>query len=320
MLRTAKHLTAVLAATVALAQPSPAADMYPRATLEQRYLDLRGAVEATVKIDLLNALPFDQYQEVSGLRVEIPLRDKSPTAPPHTAYARTFDQTIILPIETLHFWGDMGLVFAWFVHRGCISAPISSYFYQIARTPYATPPLTAFNLDKERLIAIPFVDRLSYRITNTAFNFILAHEMGHLYFRHIATRDPSLSQANEIAADRFALDLLERRNMPPIGMAYFFMAARYMEGFSWDAATMTHPPSADRVDAIADRLRAAPDGFLKPGLSAADQAADRARLLSMADDMSGIAQSMRDDKAHRVLTRNLPRVFPASSFATACPM
>jgi hypothetical protein len=82
----------------------------------------------------------------------------------------------------------------------------------------------------------------------TAQAFILAHELGHLRFHHLGS-----SIANEKAADAFAIDLIERTGVQPLGIMVFFMADAQMADYP-PPPDATHPLSAERLRALAERL------------------------------------------------------------------
>lgn len=309
---------------LALALPAATArgaEIYPQAALEQRRDDLREAIELTVWSDILLRLTDESQRRLRDISIDITLRDETfQDAPPHTAYAVPATKTIEVPIESLHFWGDMGLVFAWFEHRGCDLGYISSYLYQIGNRLTATPPMEAFALERSALIAVPFVDRLGQRITTTAFNFILAHEMGHLFVSTYAPASDFSSVEHELMADLFAMDAMASRNLPPLGMNYFFFGTRFMPQRETPQGLPSHPPTAERVETMARIITAQIDRFVPPDLQGAERELNRAQLRSIVNNMGELAAWMRNGTAHDILVENLPRRYPAHRLSTACPV
>lgn len=302
-----------------LAAPT-AAQMYDPAELAHKRSEQFANVEYTIREQLFAPLPADIKSRLGRIALDMPLYDDVQRgAPPFTAYADSLSKEIILPVETLHFWGDMGLIFAWFEARSCPIPPVLSYLYQVVEEGVRTPPMEAFALDRQRLIADDFVDRLSLRITNTALNFVLAHEMGHLFYNHVAARDFASSQAQERAADSFAMDVLADLRLQPFGVAYFFLGARYLEGYSWDVPFSTHPSSPERMEYIAGRIRANPDTYFPAGLPERRRLEERERMLAMAGILEQIARNMRDDLSFGIQTRLLPQIYPLHRLSHACP-
>ncbi|MEM0949833.1 MAG: hypothetical protein AAGB07_17400 [Pseudomonadota bacterium] len=297
------------------------AEIYPLSELAQRKADLRRDIELTVWNDILLRLNDDTRRRLRDISIDITLRDETfPDAPPHTAYAVPATKTIELPIESLHFWGDMGLVFAWFEHRGCDLGYVSSYLYQIGNRLTATPPMDAFALDRDTLIAVDFVDTLSQRITTTAFNFILAHEMGHLFVSTFGPTSDFTSLQHETMADLFAMEAMASRNLPPLGMNFFFFGTRFLPQRETPQGLPSHPPTAERIETIARIIGAQIDRFVPPDLQGVKRELNRAQLRSFLSDMGKLAAWMRDGTAHDVLVENLPRVYPAHRLSTACPV
>jgi hypothetical protein len=107
----------------------------------------------------------------------------------------------------------------------------------------------------------PEVDDLSLRFRNSAWAFILAHELGHLRHRHPgnAAVDPATSQAHEVEADRFALDLLGRSDTP--NRADFKTERQFL---NWQRAEATHPMNPGRLQAMALQLDRAASRTLNP--------------------------------------------------------
>ena len=89
-------------------------------------------------------------------------------------------------------------------------------------------PLEALQIPKNAL-ENKQVDELSLRFRNTAYAFILLHELGHILYEHKGYDGISRQQArqHEEMADQFALDVLERTKTIPMGAVLFFQAQAY---------------------------------------------------------------------------------------------
>lgn len=97
------------------------------------------------------------------------------------------------------------------------------------------------------------VDTLSLSLRNEAYAFIIAHELGHIRFRHkpLAEISPIQAQKDEAKADRFALDLLERTQAPALGAVFFFQAQifalMHRHEFALDAEWTKSPCALPRI-------------------------------------------------------------------------
>jgi len=123
--------------------------------------------------------------------------------------------------------------------------------------------LTALDVPKDANTIDKKVDTLSLSLRNEAYAFIIAHELGHIRFKHkpLAAISPIQAQSDEAEADRFALDLLGRTKTPVLGAVFFFQAqifsllhrhefASEAEWAKHVTTKMTHPLGADRIRAM----------------------------------------------------------------------
>ena len=128
-------------------------------------------------------------------------------------------------------------------------------------------PLQALGVPPKIWESDPAVDELSLRFRNTAWAFLLAHELAHLRFRHPGNRgvDPRVSQRNEAQADAFAVELLGRSDTIPMGAVLWFQASvAYFPNRAdfdsdrdyeqWVEGTTTHPVNPERLERLGTRL------------------------------------------------------------------
>ena len=176
--------------------------------------------------------------------------------------------------------------------------------------------LAAFGIDRSTALADFYVNDVSGKVLKSSILFIMAHEVGHIVFRHKGGLKGAVSQRQEIEADRFALDHFAAIGAAPAGMAIYFLAVRWHAPLSAAASLGTHPVSPQRIDSIAERMAANPDAF-----SFAEPNRQRGRLqaLSMANDLRTIARLSSDDGMLTVLPKGLARDFPLSRLRSACP-
>lgn len=78
--------------------------------------------------------------------------------------------------------------------------------------------------------------------------FILLHELGHIYYGHGGSTIPQ-----EVQADQFAIDVMRRSPVPPLGMLIYFMAEASMADYP--ATARTHPLSGARLQALGARMQ-----------------------------------------------------------------
>jgi hypothetical protein len=121
------------------------------------------------------------------------------------------------------------------------------------------PPLVALRIPpnawEERQ-----VNDLSLRFRNSAYAYILGHELGHIYYRHPARRPSAeISRRYEEDADAFALELMRRSATIPMGAMLFLQVSTYYlpnlaQGRSIEKEA-GHPLNAHRLQAIAIQLK-----------------------------------------------------------------
>jgi len=153
-------------------------------------------------------------------------------------------------VLSLKFLEDLCVAYAWLQVKGYSLETISDYVAMLKYNqnlrrppqPLETLGIPAMALNNNQ------VDELARGHFVTAQAFILAHELGHLRFRHHGS-----SIANEMQADAFAVDLVQRTGLQPLGIMVFFMADAQMADYP-PPREATHPLSADRLQALSARL------------------------------------------------------------------
>jgi hypothetical protein len=269
----------VLVQTVAL---SAVTDMYSTAELVScapRYEKRLGEMFSS---GLWNTMNGPEKQALDSVRIELPLRGQGPLDA--FSYWRGDIPIVVLPVLSLKFIEDISVAYAWrHLNRHSLE-PIDEYVAMLKyRRPEDFPhgrvpaPLTALGVPPEVLTQDKRVDDLSLRFRNTAWAFILAHELGHLRLRHPGNKQvvPDVSQQHEAAADAFAVDLMSRSDTIPMGIILWFQAsigyfknradfrteAAYRE---WMRTDSTHPVNSARLQSLAVALNRAADASLSP--------------------------------------------------------
>jgi len=211
-------------------------------------------------------------------------------------------QTVDLPIHSLLLLEDACTAYAWLHHNGYSPVTINEYAsvlkYRRLNDPGAEipPPLKALGIPDDALTD-PEVSQLSLRFRNSAYAFVIGHEMGHILHRHPGNRAvaPHVSKAHEREADKFALKVLKEDHQIPIGAILFFQMTAFIASpgrfdspteKEWQKALQqaTHPLTSDRVRGVAELLHT----------KAGDYRENREIALDVAEKLEQIAKEMDD--------------------------
>lgn len=154
---------------------------------------------------------------------------------------------------------------------------------------------------------------------STTRAFILAHELGHIYYQHSGNppySSPEQSRRQESEADRFAVDVLSRSGTNSAGVIYLVMAMAHYAQNRWDFDTnaeweaylmkSSHPLSAERIYTLATTIEENIETIVR--FEAAETSASNARetIRSTIDDMVKVAQALEDKELQRAITLSVP--------------
>jgi hypothetical protein len=225
----------------------------------------------------LPALTPEEKRRLSTVQMDFPVIGRARS--PIDFSANSEKNTVSLSVVSLLFFEDLSIAYAWLWANGYSLSTIDEY---VAMLKYRKPstfagkryplPLPALHIPASALTN-PKVDDLSLRFRNTAFAFILGHELGHIYHQHpLGGMTLQQSRDNEIAADYFALELLRRTSTIPMGATLFFQASAYwfphrgdyphaQEWQTYLQEEAEHPLTADRLRTLARRMQAAAADF-----------------------------------------------------------
>jgi hypothetical protein len=175
-------------------------------------------------------------------------------------------------LTTLRFWRDICLSYAWLESNGYSIETIGAYMsmmkYRMMVDGYNTnkqytPPLKALQIP-HNAFDYPRVVDLYDKLFNSSILFVIAHEIGHVRYRHKSNTFEE-SRRNEEQADKFALELMRRINMPPMGMVYLFTTlAHFVKNQSdfYDKGqykeylmSQTHPLEGNRVIGLGEGIK-----------------------------------------------------------------
>jgi hypothetical protein len=161
---------------------------------------------------------------------------------------------VVMPVFSLKFLDDLCTAYAWLQVKGYSLETVSEYTAILKYGPASAslpPPLQALGIPADAL-KVAEVDELALGHFVTARLFILLHEMGHILYGHGA-RTFAESVRNEQQADQFAISVIKRTPLPPLGMLIFFLADAHWSDFP-ASGTDTHPVSGARVSAMASAV------------------------------------------------------------------
>jgi hypothetical protein len=251
-----KFIALSLASLLALNTPVGAvsmSDMYDQQTLAQWGSRYQISTQKILDQVIQPALLADEKRALADIRLQFPAYPLPQLmATPFAFYSDARTSTVVFPIISLKFLDDLCTAYAWLQIHGYSLETISDYVAMLKYqrfSPGATPkPLPTLGIPMGAL-AEKEVEELALGHFVTARAFILAHELGHLRYRHAGS-----SIANERQADAFAAQVMERTPLPMLGALVFFLADAHLADYP-PPPDATHPMSAERLHALAARIR-----------------------------------------------------------------
>jgi hypothetical protein len=221
---------------------------------------------------LLTHLTGSERRAVGAVKLYCPLIAAEQTIPINF-YAMGNPPRIVAPALSIKFLDDLAIASAWLLQNGYSQSTVYNYLSMIkyrrasemprGRFP---PPLTALRIP-DGVLNDADIYSLSEKIFGSALLFVLAHELGHIRYKHPGYNIP-LEQAkeNELEADAFAVELLRRIGLPPLGVTHFFMASTYLGRHRGDFVSdadwehylrteYTHPVSTHRLRILSQNLK-----------------------------------------------------------------
>jgi IrrE N-terminal-like domain len=247
--------------------------LYPREKLEADAARSGQQIRDEYHETILPQLTEEERSALNAIKIEFPL--SGPNGDPFEFY--TDGSTIYLPALSLRFYADLCVANAWLNAHGYDGTTVRDYvgvlFREAALSPRAPlPPIF-------RALGVPDTARDEAAIKNRADRnfgntivFLLAHELGHVLKKHrIDVRDPAQRRAQEIEADAFAIEVMRRMGQLPLGLEFWFDVERirhvaplkFPTESEWQnyLASLRHPVSKERLEALADAIQKAPESF-----------------------------------------------------------
>ncbi len=257
----------------AIAPPNATiAQIYSEADLKPDAVRLRNAAIKIYELGLKPSLTAEEKKAIGDFSFNFPMPRKGDEL---LNFAATTDgRFLIMPVMSLRALEDMATAYAWLYHNKMSLSTIDLYYAMLRYRGADVFPggqlpkiLDALGIPADAYKTSKAVDELSLRLRNDAFAFVIAHELGHIRYRHkpVSAISAQQARADESESDRFALDLLGRTGTAPLGAALFFQAQIYSllhrhefrSDDDWQkyvTLRMTHPLSVDRIKSMADYI------------------------------------------------------------------
>jgi len=272
--------------------------------------------------DLVRQLAYEHRQKLSNVKLNMPLQGEHPLQ----YGAQPWNKTIIIPISSVKFLDELTIVWAWFEENNCDTAYITSYLSSVlGKRETQEAPLQAFGLNMS-VIKNKRVNSLSLKLHKSAIYFLMAHEAGHIVHNHKVNLKGYESQAQELAADNYALNAMASIGVMPAGMLQYFISSYMFEPFpdlkTWEyqqntIGELTHPLASERLHNIANRLSSNTMDFAHSEVQP-----QKASMIvaNAAVQISNIAKHM-DNGGMKIYSASwLLKHYPKSQFRVACPI
>ena len=298
-------LLLLLTASAARAQCPPAYDwsgFYPPAILDRVARLTAPDLQSNFDQFMLPRLTDQQRRVLAGVSLDFGQREY-PGHPLNFYAAR--GGRIVLPLSSVRLVTDLTLALAWMNrHR----VPEKKVFDYAAMLAYRGPapdgvralPLAALGVPDNAITEAEVGDLFQKLLIDTMV-FIVAHEMGHLFHNHQANVDAARSRLQESEADAFAVELMGRMGMPPVGISFYFTLATPFEC----PARSTHPLTGERVTRLAATLRDNAALFARDKPSPQHE---RQLIDSIGRELEGLARLLDDPDIREVHAPDRPIV------------
>lgn len=223
--------------------------LYPTATLEQWAPRYQASTNRILNNFVHVYLTSAEKRRLADVSIDFPLMvDGSMKGDPLAFYA--YNSRVVFPIFSLKFLDDLSTAYAWLQLHGYSLDTITEYTAMLMHKDLGgkyPAPLAALHVPADAL-QDKKVDELALNHFVTARMFILLHELGHIYHAHARS-----AIANEVQADQFAIDVMRRSPVTPLGMLVYFMAEASMA--EYPATARTHPLSGARLQALGAKMQ-----------------------------------------------------------------
>lgn len=236
--------------------------------------------------DIYPYLLPNERQSLSGVKLDVPLYGNNASI--FDFYMGLQSGVMTIPALSIKFFDDMALAFAWYEYKKMDKAKIIEYVARLyTQQDYLQAPLKALAVPEKAWQQSEYVDDVSQKVLKSGIAFLLLHELGHWHYQHVPydTISHKQAQEQEQQSDSMALEVMGRMHTIPFGMVIWFTVT----GLLQDDPT-THPLSADRLYAIADKIEKNPVIFISRENAEIYSKKD---ILSVATNIRTIASEMK---------------------------
>ena len=287
---------------------------YDRNTLNEWQPYYETVFNDIFKNSILPILTEDEWKALESAKISCPHFGLNGTL--FDFYASP-DFGVKLSTLSLRFWGDLSLAYSWLSVNDYSLSTIWQYLAMLRHHDFggeALPrPLDVLIPSGVDVRADSRVVARAEQIIKSTFVFLLCHELGHLYHgltplegdqKEIA----ALSKKREAQADAFALGLMYRLRLVPIGIEFWFHTAACWQS---DEENTTHPLNKDRIAAVTEFMKLNTEEFAETQghpARAKEQLVFICKQLEMlADSMSGFHEMMTNVGRNSVVRMLAPR-------------
>jgi hypothetical protein len=266
-------------------------------------------IQGVFRENITPALTPDEIRQLRSLRFDFPA-----LAPGQEPLAFWSDgDAVHLSAASMKFVGDLMLAYVWFGRNGYVETSLDKYMLMLAcwsRDSAPLAPRIALQIP-ENAGSDADTDLYVTRLTRDAYQFIMLHEIGHvLHDPPMASPDAVHSIAMEIAADRFALDVLSRLHQVPTGASTLFQILSFYETGACarspgQAARHLHPLNRDRLRQVALDISDSADKYAK------DAAPETLALFrSLTSETESLADQLDDPAMREFLQQQATTIGP----------
>lgn len=277
---------------------------YDRSTLQEWKLYYDTVFNDIYRNSILPVLTQEERRALRSVKIDCPLFGEQGTF--FDFYASPA-WGVRLSALSLRFWGDLALAYSWLSVHNYSVATIWQYIAMLRYHGFdGSPlprPLDVLIPEGVDVRSDPKVVARAEQIIAGTFVFILGHELGHLYhgieeLPDDAAQASALSIQRETQADEFALSLMYRLRVVPIGIEFWFQSASC---WASDVENTTHPLNGNRIKAAAEFIEMNKDEFSE---FQTDPAAAKQVLAFICTELGKIGDGLKD--FHEVLRRQAP--------------
>jgi hypothetical protein len=224
--------------------------LYDTARLQAEKPRLQTAVNLVMEKEITPFVPDQEATAFGLLNVDLP--ENGFRSDPLDFYAD--GNHVVLPVRTLLFVEDLSRAYGWMWSNRFTTKTVDEYLSMLRYRPQSSfsdgkypAPLAALHVP-DNALADPRVVEAAVRLRRTAYSFMLLHQFGHLQMHHEVKGSRAFSEAQEVDADRFALEIMKNNSVTPTGVFLVMYSTMFFEA---GEAGSLHPVTPHRLDALA---------------------------------------------------------------------